>query len=83
MPATKAAFDINSETMASDPGADFSSVIRAWKNWHSINPNENSSLIPVVNALTYALRYSGQSIRFGLLVRRLHGVSGHIVMSMS
>ncbi len=28
MPATKAAFDINSETMASDPGADFSSVIR-------------------------------------------------------
>lgn len=28
MPATRAAFDINSETMASDPGADFSSVIR-------------------------------------------------------
>lgn len=28
MPATRAAYDINSETMASDPGADFSSVIR-------------------------------------------------------
>ena len=28
MPATRAAFDVNSETMASDPGADFSSVIR-------------------------------------------------------
>lgn len=28
MPATRAAFGVNSETMASDPGADFSSVIR-------------------------------------------------------